>query len=145
LSAIGTLIGAISALVGIGGGSMTVPILIWRGVTPVGAVGTSSACGVAIGLAAASGYALNASVGGMPAGSWGYVFLPAALGIALTSVVVAPYGAALAHRISGLTLKRIFAFFLLAMAALLAGGGQPQLPAGLHQHSALPAAVQWSA
>ena len=124
LSAIGTLIGAVSALVGIGGGSMTVPILIWRGVSPVRAVGTSSACGVAIGLAAASGYALNANVAGMPPGSWGYVFLPASLGIAVTSVLVAPYGVALAHHVSGVSLKRIFACFLLVMAALLASSGQ---------------------
>jgi len=131
MSAIGTLIGAVSALVGIGGGSMTVPVLIWRGVSPVRAVGTSSACGVAIGLAAASGYAFNASIPGMPPGSWGYVFLPAAIGIGITSVLAAPYGAALAHHVSGVTLKRIFACFLLAMAGLLAGSGQSQLPAGL--------------
>jgi uncharacterized membrane protein YfcA len=120
LSAIGIVIGAISALVGIGGGSMTVPVLIWRGVPPVRAIGTSSACGVAIGLAAASGYAFNANIVGMPPGSWGYVFFPAALGIAITSVLAAPYGAALAHYVSGTTLKRIFAGFLIAMAALLA-------------------------
>jgi len=141
LSAIGTLIGAVSALVGIGGGSMTVPILIWRGVSPVRAVGTSSACGVAIGLAAASGYALNSSVAGMPPGSWGYVFLPAALGIAITSVLAAPYGTALAHHVSGVTLKRIFAIFLLAMAALLAGWGPQQIPEGLHQDSHPPSAL----
>jgi len=120
LSAAGTVIGAISALVGIGGGSMTVPLLIWRGVTPVRAVGTSSACGVGIGLASAAGYALLPTATGMPTASWGYVFLPAAIGIALTSLLMAPYGARLAHRLSGITLKRTFAAFLLLMAALLA-------------------------
>jgi uncharacterized membrane protein YfcA len=120
LSASGILIGVVSALVGIGGGSMTVPVLIWRGVSPVRAVGTSSACGVAIGLAAAAGYALNAKVGGMPPGSWGYVFLPAAIGISCTSLLMAPRGAALAHQISGVALKRVFAGFLVAMAVLLA-------------------------
>lgn len=120
LSFTGLLIGAVSALVGIGGGSMTVPVLIWRGVTPVQAVGSSSACGVAIGLAAASGYAFNGHVAGMPLGSYGYVFLPAAIGITITSMVMAPYGAALAHRLSGVTLKRVFAGFLVAMALLLA-------------------------
>lgn len=119
LSLIGIAIGAVSALVGIGGGSMTVPVLIWRGLPPVRAIGTSSACGVAIGLAAASGYALNASVAGMPPGSWGYVYFPAAVGITVTSLLAAPYGAALAHYVSGTTLKRIFAGFLVAMAVLL--------------------------
>lgn len=121
LSAAGAAIGGISALVGIGGGSMTVPLLIWRGMTPVRAVGTSSACGVAIGLSAASGYAFHGAVTGMPPASWGYVFLPAAVGISLASLLFAPYGAALAHRISGLALKRIFAAFLVLVAlALLA-------------------------
>jgi uncharacterized membrane protein YfcA len=119
-SAAGIVIGAVSALVGIGGGSMTVPLLIWRGIAPVRAVGTSSACGVAIGLAAATGYAFNAQVAGMPAGSWGYVYFPAAIGITLTSLLAAPYGAALAHRVSGVMLKRIFACFLVAMAVMLA-------------------------
>lgn len=120
LSAAGTVIGAVSALVGIGGGSMTVPLLIWRGVAPVRAVGTSSACGVGIGLASAAGYALLPTATGMPTGSWGYVFLPAAIGIAMTSLLMAPYGARLAHRLSGTALKRSFAAFLLLMAALLA-------------------------
>ncbi len=120
LVAAGGLIGAVSALVGIGGGSMTVPLLVWRGVEPVRAVATSSACGVVIGLAAAASYASAPGAEGMPAGSLGYVFLPAAIGVVLTSLPMAPLGARLAHHVDGLTLKRIFAAFLLAMALLLA-------------------------
>jgi len=114
------VIGIVSALVGIGGGSMTVPALVWRGVAPVRAVGTSSACGVAIGLSAALGYATHGAASGMPAGSVGYVYLPAAIGISIASLLVARYGVMLAHRVSGATLKRIFAAFLVAMAVLLA-------------------------
>ncbi|KFN44249.1 hypothetical protein N790_10760, partial [Arenimonas malthae CC-JY-1] len=110
--AAGAGIGAVSALVGIGGGSMTVPLLVWRGVRPVRAVGTSSACGVAIALASAAGYALQGAPQGLPAGSWGFVFLPAAVGIALASVLTAPWGTRLAHRISGPALRRLFAAFL---------------------------------
>jgi uncharacterized membrane protein YfcA len=106
--------------VGIGGGSMTVPLLVWRGVAPVRAVGTSSACGIVIGLSAAGGFASAGHVAGMPAASLGYVVLPAAIGIALASIAMAPAGAALAHRIRPVLLKRIFAAFLLAMAAVLA-------------------------
>ena len=120
LSLAGIVIGAVSALVGIGGGSMTVPLLVWRGVSPVRAVGSSSACGIAIGLSAALGYASGGAIPGMPAGSVGYVYLPAAIGIAITSLLMAPVGASLAHRVSPLALKRIFAAFLLAMAAVLA-------------------------
>lgn len=99
---------------------MTVPVLIWRGAPPVRAIGTSSACGIGIGLASASGYATLAGVSGMPAGSFGYVFLPAAIGIAITSLLMAPYGTRLAHWFNGRTLKGIFAAFLVAMAGLLA-------------------------
>jgi uncharacterized membrane protein YfcA len=116
----GTGIGAVSAVVGIGGGSMTVPLLVWRGVAPVRAVATSSACGVAIGLSAAASYASAPGAVGMPAGSVGYVFVPAAVGIVVTSLLAAPFGARLAHRIDGRTLKRVFAAFLFGMAALLA-------------------------
>src|SRR4249919_1132901 len=115
LSVAGVFIGVLSALVGIGGGSMTVPLLVWRGVPAVRAVGTSSACGVGIGLASALGYATHTPSVAMPPGSWGYVYLPAAIGIAITSVLCAPYGARLAHRLSGPALKRIFALFLLAV------------------------------
>lgn len=122
IGAAGLGIGAISALVGIGGGSMTVPLLIWRGVPPVRAVGTSSACGVAIGLSSALGYALHGPAGGLPQGSLGFVYLPAAAGIALASVLAAPLGARLAHRIAGRTLQRVFALFLFAVGAALAFG-----------------------
>lgn len=122
LTAAGVGIGSLSAIVGIGGGSMTVPLLVWMGVPPVRAVGTSSACGVAIAIASAVGYmGFGPAQGTMPAGSIGYVYLPAALGVAITSILAAPYGTRLAHYISGTTLKRVFAVFLVlvAMSVLL--------------------------
>ncbi len=115
----GTGIGAVSAVVGIGGGSMTVPLLVWHGIAPVRAVGTSSACGVAIGLASAVGYALQAPPGALPQYAIGYVYLPAAIGVAVASVLAAPYGMRLAHRLSGPALKRIFAIFLVAVGGTL--------------------------
>lgn len=123
LSAAGVGIGAVSSLVGIGGGSMTVPLLVWRGVQPVRAVGTSSACGVAIGLASAAGYALHAPSGALPAHAVGYIYLPAAIGVAVASVLAAPYGTRLAHRIGGKALKRVFAVFMVVMGmAIIASG-----------------------
>lgn len=123
IAACGLLIGALSAVVGIGGGSMTVPLLIWRGVRPVRAVGTSSACGVAIGLASAVGYAMHGPSGGLPQGSVGFVDVPAAFGIALASVLAAPLGVRLAHRLSGVQLQRLFAAFLFAIGLMMALGG----------------------
>lgn len=116
MSVAGGGIGALSAVVGIGGGSMTVPLLVWRGVRPVRAVGTSSACGVAIGLSSAFGYALHAPEGALPGFSVGYIYLPAALGVAAASVLAAPWGTRLAHRLSGEALRRVFAVFLLLVA-----------------------------
>ena len=75
---------------------------------------------MAIGLAAAASYATAPGAEGMPAGSVGYVFLPAALGTVLTSLPMAPLGARIAHRVDGRTLKRIFAVFLVAVAIMLA-------------------------
>lgn len=118
LSAWGVLIGALSALVGIGGGSMTVPLLIGYGARPVRAVGSSAACGFAIAVASALGYvAAGHDAQGLPPGSIGYVYLPAAVGVALASVLAAPQGAALAHRLKGRHLQQLFAFFLALMGA----------------------------
>lgn len=119
----GLLIGGLSAVVGIGGGSMTVPLLVWLGMTPVRSVGTSAACGVAIGLSSAVGYATLGPVdAGLPSGSVGYVYLPAAAGIAAASVTCAPLGAKIAHRLSGPALKRVFAVLLLAVGISLLVG-----------------------
>ena len=112
-------IGLVSAFVGIGGGSMTVPLLTWLGVAPVRAVGSSSALGIFIGLASALGYASNAPAGALPQHAVGYVYLPAAIGVALASVLIAPLGARIAHAISGPALKRCFALFLLAVGTSL--------------------------
>jgi len=112
----GLLIGALSAVVGIGGGSLTVPLLVSRGVAMVRAVGTSSACGVLIALASAATYALatTGSQSGLalPPGVVGFVHVPAALGIAAGAWVAAPWGVALAHRLSGRSLTRVFAAVL---------------------------------
>lgn len=114
----GLAIGAVSSVVGIGGGSMTVPLLVWRGMAPVRAVGTSSACGIFIGLGSALGYALQAPADALPlAGAVGYVYLPAAIAVAMASVLAAPFGTRLAHALSGTALKRVFAVFLLLVGS----------------------------
>jgi uncharacterized membrane protein YfcA len=123
MSVAGSVIGAVSAVVGIGGGSMTVPLLVARGVQPVRAVGTSSACGVAIGIASAFGYALHAPPGALPSHAIGYIYLPAAIGVAIASVLAAPYGTRLAHRIGGKALKRVFAIFMVVMGIAIVASG----------------------
>jgi uncharacterized membrane protein YfcA len=121
----GIAIGVLAALVGIGGGSMTVPLLVWLGVAPVRAVGTSAACGFAIAVASALGfvYGGQAAASGLPPGSLGFVYLPAVAGIAFASILVAPQGVRLAHALSGTALKKVFAGFLVLMGLVVAFSG----------------------
>jgi len=114
--AAGTGIGTISSLVGIGGGSMSVPFLIWCNLTMHNAIGTSAAIGFPIALFGAIGFVANGlAATGLPKGSFGYIYLPAMIGISLSSYFVAPLGARLAHRLPVVHLKKIFAFLLIVI------------------------------
>jgi uncharacterized membrane protein YfcA len=111
--AAGGAIGAVSAIVGIGGGSLTVPFLTWCNTAIRQAVVTSAACGVPIAVAGALGFiVIGWSNPGLPAWSLGYVYGPALVGIAVTSMLSAPLGAKLAHTLPTETLKKVFAIFL---------------------------------
>ncbi len=117
----GFLIGTISAILGIGGGTMTVPYLAGSGLPIKNAVATSSACALPIAISAAVSYIfLGWHSENLPEGSLGYVYLPAFLGISATSVLTAPIGARLAHRLPPIKLKRYFALVLLLMAIKMA-------------------------
>lgn len=114
----GVLIGGVSALVAIGGGALTVPFLTWCNVSMQAAIGTSAALGLPIALGGSLGYLWNGmQESGLPAGSLGFIYLPALLSLLLMSTVAAPQGAKMAHRLSGRTLKRVFAAFLLLLCA----------------------------
>jgi uncharacterized membrane protein YfcA len=108
-------IGSLSSMLGIGGGSMTVPWLLWHGRVVQQAIGTAAACGYPIAVAGTMGFVL---LGGGNTGvpSLGYVHLQALLGVALFSVLGAPLGAAAIHKSPPLLGKRLFALFLLAVA-----------------------------
>ncbi|MDD3448204.1 MAG: sulfite exporter TauE/SafE family protein [Gammaproteobacteria bacterium] len=109
----GGVIGSISAIVGIGGGSLTVPFLTWCNVEMRNAVATSAACGLPIAVAGAAGFIFQGwGEAALPAWSSGYVYWPAFAGIAVASTAFAPLGAKLAHSLPGAKLKRIFAIFL---------------------------------
>lgn len=113
MSAAGTVIGSISAIIGIGGGTMTVPFLAWCNVVIHRAVGTSAACGLPIAVGGAVSYlVLGWRNPGLPEWSAGFVYGPALVGIAVTSMIFAPLGAWLAHRLSISVLRRVFAGFL---------------------------------
>jgi uncharacterized membrane protein YfcA len=116
----GSGIGTLSALVGIGGGTMTVPLLHAAGIEMRKAVATSSACGLPIALSGALSFmVMGWDEVGLPSASTGYVYWPVVLSIVLTSSLLAPVGAALAHRLPGARLRRIFALFLVLVGGRL--------------------------
>ena len=110
---VGGLIGALSSLIGIGGGTLSVPWMIWCNRDMREAVGTASAIGLPIAIFGSAGFVVTGlSATLLPAHCLGYIYLPALGGIVLASILTAPVGAALAHRFPTSLLKRIFAILL---------------------------------
>lgn len=115
--AVGASIGAVSALVAIGGGALTVPFLSWCNVRVQNAIGTSAAVGFPIAVGGSLGYVFNGwGHIDLPAWSLGYLYLPALLWLIPASMLTAPLGAKLAHRLPVAVLKRIFAGLLIGLA-----------------------------
>lgn len=113
LFAAGGVIGTLSAIVGIGGGTLTVPFLTWNNVSMRNAVATSAACGMPIAVAGAAGFAVAGwGEPALPSASTGYLYWPAIGGVVAASMLLAPLGARLAHTLPGGLLKRLFALFL---------------------------------
>lgn len=115
---IGGFIGTVSAMMGIGGGTVGVPILSAFGAPMRAAVATASAFGIIIALPATMGF-VWAGWGNalLPPFSLGYVNLIGFALIVPTSMLAAPWGVKLAHSIPPLLLKRLFAAFLAATSA----------------------------
>lgn len=113
---VGNVIGGVSSLVGIGGGSLSVPFLTWCNLSMHNAVGTSAAIGFPIAVAGATGYILNGlTVSSLPDWSLGFVYLPALAGVSLASIFTAPFGVRLAHSLPVGHLKKVFALLLIVM------------------------------
>ncbi|HEY5789083.1 MAG TPA: sulfite exporter TauE/SafE family protein [Gammaproteobacteria bacterium] len=113
----GAGIGGVSALVSIGGGSLTVPYLTWQNVGLKQAIGTSAAIGLPIALAGTLGYLVNGWSHTDPAEYvFGFVYLPAVVMVSLTSYFAAPYGVRLSHWLPVPTLKKVFAVLLLLLS-----------------------------
>ncbi|WP_373085676.1 sulfite exporter TauE/SafE family protein [Sneathiella sp.] len=109
------LIGWFSAMMGIGGGTFTVPILTLFNYPIRNAVGTAAAIGLIIAVPGTIGFILS-GMGGpkLPGGNIGYVNILGFFMIVPMSVIFAPIGAKIAHSINGVLLKKAFAFFLFA-------------------------------
>lgn len=118
--AYGSGIGIVSSLAGIGGGSLSVPFLNRHGVEMRKAVGSSSVCGCMIAISGMAGFILHGyKVAELPDYSVGYVYLPALVAIASTSMLTTRIGAKLATSLPTPTLKKIFAIFLMFVAGTM--------------------------
>ena len=121
LAGMGAVIGVCSSWFGGGAAAVGVPFLTWCNVNTHRAIGTVAALGFPTSIAGAIGYAASGyGAPGLPDYSVGFIYLPAAIGISITSLLLAPLGARLAHRLAGPTLRRIFALFILAVGAKVA-------------------------
>lgn len=120
MAGFGVFIGVVSSLTATGGASLVVPFLVKRNVPVHEAIGTAAAVGWPIAAAGAAGYAIAGwSVPGLPPYSAGYVYLPALFAVVAASMLMAPVGAAVAHRTAGRTLKRVFAIVLFTLATTM--------------------------
>jgi len=117
LTILTTITGALSAMIGIGGGALLVPLLTFFSVDMKKAIGCASACGIVIALFGSIGYISSGSEQfALADGFAGFVYLPALIGIVCTSWFTAPLGAKATHYLPVATIKKIFAALLIVIA-----------------------------
>lgn len=119
LAGVGTGIGILSALFGAGGGFITVPYLSSHGVPLPRAIATSAACGFPIAVSGTLGYMVQGWMQDLPGGALAWLEVPALLTIVPMSMLFAPVGAHMAHRLPVPTLKRAFAALLFGLAGYM--------------------------
>ena len=121
---VGNVIGGVSSLVGIGGGTLSVPFMLWCNIPLHQAIGTSAAIGFPIAVAGTIGYVYNGLAAGeaLPHLALGYIYLPALGGLVVASVLTAPLGVRLAHSLPVARLKAVFAVLLLVVATRMVIG-----------------------
>jgi uncharacterized membrane protein YfcA len=116
LNASGSVIGWLSSLLGVGGGSMLTPYFVWHNVSIRYAIATSSALAWPIALMGTLAYLLAGwSVANLPDHTLGFIYWPALLAIASSSLVSAYFGAKLTHRVPVKFLRQAFAIILLLL------------------------------
>ena len=116
---VGFIIGLVSAIVGIGGGTMTTPFLAYNNVQIKNAIATSAAVGMPIALAGSLGFVVTGMSQSLPTGSLGFINLNALAAIVIASVIFAPLGAKVTHVVDSKKLKKGFALLLGFLATMV--------------------------
>ena len=117
LQFISFITGVIASLMGMAGGAILVPVLTYFGMPLRHCIGIATVCGVMVALFGSLGYILSGLDNELlPVWSLGYVYLPALLGVVLTSSLFAPIGVKFAIQVPVQTLKKCFAVFLILVA-----------------------------
>jgi len=113
-------LGTFSSLLGIGGGTIAIMVMTLCGRSIHRAIATASGVGTLIAVPSAIGFAIiGLKEPGLPWGSLGYINLPAAAAIASMSILTAPLGVAVAHRMDPALLKRVFGVYLVFIAIIM--------------------------
>jgi len=115
----GYFIGLISAMVGIGGGTMTTPFLVYNNVKIKNAIATSAAVGMPIAIAGSIGFMVAGLSQALPTGGIGFVNFEALITIVAASIFFAPLGAKVTHKLDSNKLKKGFSIFLAFLAAMV--------------------------
>ena len=118
---VGYIIGLVSAIVGIGGGTMTTPFLTYNNLAIKNAIATSAAVGMPIAIAGSVGFMIAGIDVEAATGGLGFVNFKALFCIVVASVLFAPLGAKVTHRVDSKKLKKGFSIFLafLGLAVIL--------------------------
>jgi uncharacterized membrane protein YfcA len=120
MAAMGAVIGTVAGMVGTGGAFIAVPFMTRCNVKLHTAVGTSSALAIPIAIFAAAGFILaGLRKAGLPPYALGYIYLPALFAIVVTSTLLAPVGARMAHAWPVSRLRNSFGVMLLVLGAYM--------------------------
>jgi len=113
-------IGIVCSMLGLGGGLLVVPFLLWLGHSMRTAIATAAATGVPISFSGAIAYLFTEiDASSLPDFSWGHIYIPAFIGVAVGSVALAPTGVRLTHRLPAAMLKKIFAAFIAILGVVM--------------------------
>lgn len=117
LQFISFFIGIVASLMGMAGGAILVPVLSYFGMPLRHCIGIATVCGVMVAMFGSLGYIISGLDNELlPIWSIGYVYLPALVGVVLTSSLFAPIGVKFAVKLPVQTLKKLFAIFLILVA-----------------------------